>query len=157
MSENTTEAGLWVQDDLNAHARQSKGKFTAPVLSDFHHRCCAILSRAFRTGVYNLQIKWEKGEYCSGSYPFMVVMVNVGRGLATWDFDHLTRLVIAAHDECVRIDLDPRGPGYMRILMHPRQREGAMATRHPTIEQAIENYRSAGRVAALATSDTGSE
>jgi hypothetical protein len=142
------EPGRWVQDDLRANQSITKGKFTAPELTTFHHRCCAILSRAFRTGIYNLPVKWEKAEFRGGSYPFTMVTVASHRGLSTWDFDHLTRLVIAAHEECIRVDLEPVSRGYIRIRMHPRQREGGMATRHPTIEQAVADWRAGARTKA---------
>ncbi len=61
--------------------------------------------------------------------------------LSTYDFDHLSRLVIGAHDECIRVDISPCSFRYLRIYMHPREREGGMALRHPTIEQAIADFR----------------
>jgi hypothetical protein len=56
---------------------------------------------------------------------------------ATYDRDALTRLVILAHDRCLRVAVCQSGPGRLRISAHPRQREGAMHRRHPTMEQAI--------------------
>jgi hypothetical protein len=133
--------GDWVQDSLDGTAKYRKGKFVAPQLGEFHRRCCAILSKAFRTGVYNLSIKWEKAEFRSVDHPFMTVTIYAGGGISTWDFDPMTRLVIAAHDECIRIDVEPVAHNYLRIYMHQRQREGGMSSRHPTIEQAVEAYR----------------
>ncbi|HZS84188.1 MAG TPA: hypothetical protein VFA50_15035, partial [Stellaceae bacterium] len=59
-----------------------------------------------------------------------------------YDFDHLTRLVIAAHDRCVRLDIEPAARRYLWLILHPREREGGMSRRHPTIEQAIADFRS---------------
>lgn len=60
--------------------------------------------------------------------------------LASFDFDGLTRLVLAAHDQCIRVEVSPAGKA-LRIAIWRRQREGAMSSRHPTIEQAIEMHR----------------
>lgn len=60
--------------------------------------------------------------------------------LSTFDFDDLTRLVFLAHDRCIRVDVSP-SMKYARILFHPRQREGGMSERHPTLECAVEKWR----------------
>jgi hypothetical protein len=61
---------------------------------------------------------------------------------ATYDFDGLTRAVIMAHDRCIRFEIQPSGPGRLRLFFHKRQkREGSMYERHPTLEQAIEHLR----------------
>jgi len=57
---------------------------------------------------------------------------------ATYDFDGLTRLVILAHDRCIRAEIEPGGPGRLKVVLHKRQRDGVMHERHPTIQQAIE-------------------
>lgn len=61
---------------------------------------------------------------------------------ATFDFDRLTRLVVMAHDRCIRVELVPSGPRMLGIVMHKRHsREGGMQERHPTIETAILTIR----------------
>lgn len=65
-----------------------------------------------------------------------------GGGFATWDYNVLTRLVVIAHDEMVRVELIPSGPGRLGFAMWKRHtREGGMAKRHPTIEDAISMHR----------------
>lgn len=65
--------------------------------------------------------------------------------LATFDSDILTRLVVAAHDKCVRVSIQSSGPRMVKIVLHPRHgREGDFSRRHPTIEDAIAKIRSAG-------------
>lgn len=61
--------------------------------------------------------------------------------IATWDFDQLTRLVLAAHHYCVRVELENGGPRRVKIILHARKREGSIYERHPTIQQAIENFK----------------
>ncbi len=61
--------------------------------------------------------------------------------LATFDFSQLTILVLAAHKYCVRVSVKSSGRGLVKLLFHDRKREGSMSQRHPTIEDAIEQYR----------------
>jgi hypothetical protein len=62
--------------------------------------------------------------------------------MATQDFNHLTRLVFAAHDHCVRIEVSPKAFRYLDITMHSgRGREGGTMESHPTIEGALEKWR----------------
>lgn len=63
-------------------------------------------------------------------------------GLATFDFDGLTRLVLLAHDRCIRAEIAPSGPGMIGITLFKRpKRTGSGFERHPTIEEAIEMFR----------------
>ena len=61
--------------------------------------------------------------------------------LATFDDDGLTRLVLLAHDRCIRVQVEQGGPNRLRIAIWKREREGSMYERHPTIEAAIEAFR----------------
>lgn len=72
-----------------------------------------------------------------------VEMNGHSMSLSTFDFDYLTRAVIMAHDRCIRFCVDPSGPGMLKVQLHKREgREGRMYERHPTMEQAIEDFRS---------------
>lgn len=135
------ESAEWVQDNLNAIAKYGRNKPEPYQLSDFDKRAVAILAKAFRMGIYNVPVNWEKVDWRFGAIGVRFPM-SFSKELATWDFDHLTRLVIAGHDECVRISVDGGKAGRMNITMFPREgREGGMAKRHPTIETAIEDFR----------------
>lgn len=68
--------------------------------------------------------------------------VNDTGKLATYDFDFLTRLVFLAHDKCVRAEVLPSGPGRVKIAIWKRhKREGSISERHPTIENALADWR----------------
>lgn len=68
--------------------------------------------------------------------------VNHDQGdLATYDFDRLTKLVIMAHDKCIRVSVQPHQFKTLRIAIWKRAREGGLSLRHPTLEQAIESFR----------------
>lgn len=67
---------------------------------------------------------------------------HYGGSFATFDYYNLTRLVVIAHDEMVRVELIPSGPGRLGFAMWKRHgREGGVEERHPTIEQAIAMHR----------------
>lgn len=90
----------------------------------------AVLERAFH-GIHHIpkitkfDYRWE---------------CVVPGGMATFDFDTLTLLVLAAHDHCVRVELSGKGRDIL-IQLHPRKgTEGSMFDRHPTIEEALKHY-----------------
>lgn len=62
--------------------------------------------------------------------------------LATYDWDKLTRLVLMGHDQCVRVAIYPLAFKTLRIAIWSRVRDGGLSQRHPTIEEAIERFRS---------------
>lgn len=62
--------------------------------------------------------------------------------LSTFDFNDLTRLVLLAHDRCVRVEIVQGGPGRIGVAIWQRHsRVGDFASRHPTIEQALADWR----------------
>lgn len=60
---------------------------------------------------------------------------------ATADYNELTQLVVLAHDACVRISVCAPAARVLRLVFHPRQKEGAYAQRHPTLEEAAAAIR----------------
>lgn len=108
-------------------------------LTDFQRTAVEVVVEAMNTGPWNLPIRWERVDWACGSG---VRFCMRSSGLSTFDFDHLTRFVLVAHERCVRVDLAPASRGYFYIYVHPRDREAAAwHERHPTIEQAIAKYR----------------
>jgi hypothetical protein len=108
-------------------------------LKPFAERAEAVLSQVFG-GMH----------HCRNVHRFFVGTememweFNTFQELSTFDSNRLTELVIAAHDQCVRVTVGPSGPKRVKIQMWPRKgREGKLYNRHPTIEQAIETARRA--------------
>jgi hypothetical protein len=71
------------------------------------------------------------------------IEVNIRDGIwATFDSDYLTKLVVCAHEYCVRVEISSSGPGRIKLRLHKREgRKGRLWQRHPTIEDAIKTVR----------------
>ena len=67
--------------------------------------------------------------------------VVIWGSISTHDFDQLTRMVIAAHEHCVRIELQPCNCQHIRLLIHPRQQTGGICERHPSLTDLAERAR----------------
>lgn len=68
--------------------------------------------------------------------------IITSKDFATYDFNHLTKLVLLSHERCIRAEIDGCNKfGSIRIAIWKRQREGDIMKRHPTIEEAIERFR----------------
>jgi hypothetical protein len=106
-------------------------------LTEFNRRCIGILAKSFGTGVYNLPINWNKAEFRS-NYCLFVLRCH---GISTFDFSQMSNLVFAAHDECVRICVSPKTFRHLEIMMSKRQPTGDFNSRHPTLEEAITEFR----------------
>lgn len=106
-------------------------------LTPFQVRAVDVLCYGFGSP-WNCPWNWEKVNWQWGRG---VSVCASGHRLATWDHDGLTRLVFAAHDECVRVDIMPASPSYLRISLHPRERSDRLMEGHPTIEQAVARFR----------------
>lgn len=64
------------------------------------------------------------------------------RDLATYDDNLLTRLVVLAHDACIRLTIEPCSRVSLTLLFHPRiGPTGHTFERHPTLESAAKDVR----------------
>lgn len=61
--------------------------------------------------------------------------------MATTDYNNLTRLVLLSHRDAIRAEVQPSGPGMIKICIWKRKREGKLTDSHPTIEQSIESFK----------------
>lgn len=61
--------------------------------------------------------------------------------LASTDYNDLTRMVLLAHDMCVRVEIIPKGMNRYLIAVWKRSRDGGLMQCHPTIEKAIDMHR----------------
>ncbi len=107
-------------------------------LEHFSTRAERVLAKTFR-GLHHCPDIHKANE--GGEFEHW--WVNTWETLSTFDFDGLTRLVVSAHDECIRAQIMSSGPRMVKIMLHNRKgRDGGFAERHPTIEDAILEIRS---------------
>lgn len=90
----------------------------------------------------NMLIAWAKGEHhLPDIYPCgSGIHINHYGDLSTFDFDKLTRLVLLAHRDAVRIEITNSGPRMVRIIAHRRKHDAAacMSQRHPSLDDLIQ-------------------
>jgi hypothetical protein len=63
-------------------------------------------------------------------------------GMATYDYDELTRLVFLAHERGIRAWIHAGQPRHLRIFIQ-RRRPGAhsLSEHHATLDEAVEKFR----------------
>lgn len=107
-------------------------------MTEFQHDAVTLICEAMRCGPYDFAGTFRRAiwEYGKG------VSFVVRSYFATYDCDGLTRLVVGAHDRCIRVEVEGCGPKMLRVSMWPRNgREGRLYERHPTLEQAAASIR----------------
>lgn len=114
--------------------------YREPWMSDDQWECALMFADLMR-GFHHVGGKFKP---CGSG-----VQINEPYGAwATFDYDGLTRAVFMAHDRCIRVDITSSAPGRMRFILHKRnKRDGAMHERHPTLSDAVENWRALNPVA----------
>lgn len=61
--------------------------------------------------------------------------------LATYDFRDLTRLVVMAHDRCIRAEIQPARGNAIAVILTKRSRDGNQSEWHPTLEENVAKIR----------------
>ena len=89
-----------------------------------------VLEYVFR-GWHHVEVRRVKRES-----PTQITYTHHG-DLSTFDWDQLTRLVVAAHSLAVRVEVSSAGPCYVRIRLSERTRNGDMTMRHPTLAEHL--------------------
>jgi hypothetical protein len=70
------------------------------------------------------------------------IAISVNAGIATYDFDLLTRAVFMAHDRCIRLEIGSSGPGLIKLIFHRRHRRtGPGWNRHPDLDEAVKAWK----------------
>lgn len=108
-----------------------------PTLSELGRRVARVL-RSLYAGLHHMRPSVIRA--VNWSDPRVIQVRHPGE-LASWDGNDLTNLLVLCHDECLRVSVSPLNMRYMRLMFHPRKREGKTWERHPTIEQHIEMIR----------------
>lgn len=116
----------WIKQNITADTSEL-GRDVADFLGDL-----------FR-GIYHLnptslrKVDWKNPHF---------VRVTINKGLATFDFDELTRIVVLSHDRMIRVSVEPLARGYLSLLFHKRiAREGSIMERMPFLEDHVAQIR----------------
>lgn len=81
---------------------------------------------------WNIPTKWATADWYHTAKG--AVSLSYATDLSTFDFDRLTRLVLAAHKHAVRVEISPSNMQRLRIGFWPRDpRERSISQRHPTL------------------------
>lgn len=89
---------------------------------------------------YDMLLEFVDGEHHIGklSHFGSGLRMTTWGGLATFDSDQLTWLVILAHKHLCRIAIDSAGPRQLAIHVWARKAQGRLAARHPSLSALIE-------------------
>lgn len=84
-------------------------------------------------GIYHIDSEAMKANWDNPQH----IKLSLGSELASVDANHLTELVLLAHDACLRVSVRPYGPRNLLLLFHQRQRGGDFSQSCPTLEDHV--------------------
>ena len=118
-------------------ADRLRGSYPKAEISPFGERVADLLDE-WQFGLYHMDPKaLQKARW----YDTHCIQISLGSagpgGLATYDYDNMTRLVFLAHEYCIRIAIHPGGTKSLTLVFHPRSRDGDQFGKHPTIDEAL--------------------
>lgn len=105
-------------------------------ISPFGKTVAQIIGTTWK-GIYHLPQSSYLHPRTQWDHDGFIELIIPDQGIATWDFNQLTTLVVLCHDYCIRMQLDNAGMRHLKLRFHKRAREGGVGTRHPTMEEAI--------------------
>jgi hypothetical protein len=128
-----TYAGAeWVEENIRA-----KGE--PVVMSSIGRKAADLLGELFE-GIYHLNHKmlmktdWSNNLWIKVSISYTT--------LSTVDFNKLTMLVFLAHHLALRVTVEAGARKHLWITFHERKRGGTFFENHPTLDQAVEHFKS---------------
>lgn len=105
-------------------------------------RVVAVIDHAFG-GVHHVR---NLRKHTESKYPYW--SCSFYAPICNWDFDNLTRLVVASLEYGVRIELAGGGPNKMKLQLFPRYtRDGAIHDRIPRLEDFATDFDYDNRLA----------
>lgn len=107
-------------------------------MSPLGERVADLLGELFQ-GIYHIDSKaLHKVDW---SNPYWIRLSLGWKSLSTFDFVGLTYLVFLAHWMCIRVEVSPCNFHHLEIMFHPRKRNGDYSERHPTIDEALNEFK----------------
>ena len=103
-----------------------------PWFAEFALKAIAVVNFSFG-GTHHVQSpKWELGH----------LRFSIYGGISTWDYNAMTKLVVSAHRECVRVEVHAHTFRQLRVSISRRVRfedagEYPMCTGHPTLKEHL--------------------
>ena len=101
----------WIQNFINDIPISAFGFEVAELLGELYRGIYHVDGEAMR------RVDWADNK-------FIELVVTDGGSWATFDFDWLTRLVVLAHDRCIRVEIGAASPRHLRLSFSKRQRDG---------------------------------
>lgn len=107
-------------------------------MSPFGERVADMLGEVF-AGIYHVSNEVWKADFTGKKY--IAVTFYENGGFATYDSDHLTRLVLLAHERNIRVCVRAATHAYLKIEFMEVDRSGFFADRHPSLAEALLRVR----------------
>lgn len=107
-------------------------------MSPFGKEVADILGQAFK-GIYHISRDALRADFSEDGY--VSLTISAFRDWSTYDGELLTVLVVLCHEACIRMQIEPAGPRYLRLRFHKRQRTGGLMERMPTIEDHVKSIK----------------
>ena len=129
-----------MSDRINAGAEWVKSALKVADISPLGVEVADLLGDLF-DGIYHLEEKALRRVKWSDPYIIEITIMAYG-SWATYDFDHLTRLVVLSHDRMIRASIQPCNFTHFKLMFHKRlTREGSIMERMPTMEDHVAQIR----------------
>lgn len=127
----------WMTMDREALLRSRLEAHGCPRPSEAGLRCADLVERLVGGLHHVYGSKGADGVDWTGSF----VKVLVAPGMSSYDFSHLTRAVLLAHELSIRVEVVNAGR-YQALLLHPRLAddgadEADVTTHHPTVDRMV--------------------
>lgn len=128
-----TYAGAeWIEENIRANGQ--------PIaMSSIGRKAADLLGELFE-GIYHLDQKMLMKTDWSNNLWIKISISH--RSLSTVDFNMLTMLVFLAHHLALRVTVEAGARNHLWITIHERQRGGRFFENHPTLDQAVEHFKS---------------
>jgi hypothetical protein len=107
-------------------------------MSDLGIRVADLMGELFY-GIYHLdpeslsKVDWANNHH--------IEFLLSWKDLATTDYEELTRLVFLAHHLSLRVSIEGARNKIIRLIFHPRSRDGHVWKRHPYLEEAVKQFK----------------
>ncbi len=110
------------------------------VISPFGRVVADFLGELF-AGIYHMDVQaLRRADWTHQDF----IVVNIGyQSMATFDDDKLTRLVFLAHHLAIRVSIksEKRRIRSISLTFSQRERTGDLYFRHPTLDQAVADFK----------------